>query len=415
MPTLQSQICEEHARQAAFLWLLRDCAVRDHAYDLADLCELDDRLDAHLDGLRLAGEAGWAACRALLSEAEGGEVFGAAVIAIEGWDLKGLARVLDAGAGAPDLARGLASALGWTPLDRVTKLLPGLLSRRVSPPLTWIGITACAAHRFDPGPALADAILSKSLRVRARALRAAGELGRVDLLPEIRDALTSEDDACRFWAAWSAALFGEDAAARPLWGFAQSKSPYSERAVTIAMRRMEPAAGVAWVQALAAASPDPRVPLAAAGAVGDPVLVPWLIEQMRAPETARLAGGAFHLITGIDLDAEKLTTRPPEGFRSGPTDDPDDEDVSMDPDDSLPWPDAPAVTNWWGRHGPRFVRGTRHLLGRRIDPSWLEDVLRRGRQPSRAAAALELAVRTKGKALFEVRAPGYLQRRGLPA
>ena len=410
MATIEAQIYEEHARQASFLWLLRDRAVRDHAYDLSDLCELDDRLDAHLDGLRLAGEAGWQACRDLLARAEEGEVFGAAVLALELWDLKGLARVLDVGGSAPDLARGLASALGWTSLDRLEKLLPGLLSQRASPPLTWLGITGCAVHRHDPGPALGYAILSANARVRARGLRAAGELGRSDLLPEIRDALTADDDGCRFWAAWSAALLGEDAAARVLWDFAQGSGPYAERAATMAMRRVDPASAYSWIHALATRARDPRVPIVSAGALGDPALVPWLLENMRVPELARLAAGSWSLITGIDLESEKLTARPPPGFQSGPTDDPDDEDVSMDPDDSLPWPDAQAVATFWRAREGELSRGTRYLLGRPMAPAWLREVLRHGRQPARAAAALELAASARGGPLFEVRAPGFVQR-----
>ena len=412
MATLDAQVHEDLARQAAFLWLFRDRAARDHAYDLASLAALDARLEAHLDGLRLAGDAGWTACRDLLAEPEGGEIFGAAVVAMDGWDLKGLARVLEVGGRAPDLARGLASALGWTPLDRVKKLLPGLLSRKVSPALTWIGITACAVHRSDPGPPLADALLSKEPRVKARALRAVGELGRKDLLPEVRDALSSTEPTCRFWAAWTAALLGEDSAARVLWEVAQAGGAFAERAVSIAMRRMAPSGGIAWIQSLAGSCPDRRVPLAAAAALGDPVIVPWLLEQMQSPETARLAGGAFHLITGVDLEAEKLATRPPEGWKSGPSEDPEDEDVSMDPDGSLPWPDVAGVSDHWRRNGGRFARGARHLLGKRIEAPWLQEVLSHGRQPARAAAALELCVLNKG-VLFEVRAPGYVQKRSL--
>jgi hypothetical protein len=44
---------------------------------------------------------------------------------------------------------------------------------------------------------------------------------------------------------------------------------------------------------------------------------------MATPEVARAAGAALSMITGVDLAAEKLKTRPPEGFHAGPSDDPD--------------------------------------------------------------------------------------------
>jgi uncharacterized protein (TIGR02270 family) len=411
--TIEAEICEEHARQAAFLWLLRDHAVRDTAYDLDELCALDDRLDAHLDGLRLAGDGGWAACRDLLAEAEGGEVFGAAVLAIDRWDLRGLAAVLDVGGGAPDLARGLASAFGFTPFERVQRLLPGLLAPRNPPALKWLGILASAVHRRDPGPALGYALLDGEPRLRQRALRAAGELGRTDLLPEIVNALGDEDEPCRFWASWSTALLGSAAAALPLWDFARGAGPFAERAASMALRRMDPESGYRWLYTLASAAERPRVPFVAAAALGDPTIVPWLIEQMADPALARLAGGALTMITGVDLAAEKLSAKAPAGFEAGPSDDPADENVAMDPDESLPWPDAARVATWWKQRAGALSPGKRYLLGQELSPGWLEEVLRAGNQQARAAAALELCVLQPGKALFEVRAPGHWQRGGL--
>jgi uncharacterized protein (TIGR02270 family) len=417
MQTIADQIYEEHARQAAFLWLLRDRAVVDPAYGLASLADLDDRLEAHLDGLRLGGDGGFAACRDLLADPEGGEVFGAAVVAIDRWDLRGLASVLDVGGEAPDLARGLASALGWTSFAKVEQLLPGLLSSEVPPALHWLGIVACAAHRRDPGTALGYAVLSKDQAVRIRALRAVGELGRMDLLSEVREALTAEDEPTRFWAAWSAALCGEETPERVLWEIAGRDGPFATRAAATAMRRLPPRAGVEWVRALAGR--PGRAAFHAAAALGDPALVPWLIEATSTPLTARLAGFAVTMITGVDLGLEKLASKAPvgagsgaapEGDAAGPTDDPEDEDVSEDPDDGLPWPDRERVERWWQGRAGDFQRGVRHLLGKPIAPDWLEVVLRRGSQPARAAAAAELCVRRARRGLFEVRAPAPQQR-----
>jgi uncharacterized protein (TIGR02270 family) len=413
--TIEEEICEEHAQQAAFLWLLRDNAARDTAYDLAELAELDERVEAHLDGLRLAGEAGWNACVAQLADPEGGEVFGAAVIAVAGWDLRGVARVLNTFGDAPDLARGFVAALGWTPFDQVRRLLPGLLGNRCPPSLHWLGISACVAHRQDPGAPLGNALLSSQPRLKARALRAAGELGRTDLLADVRNELRSPDEECRFWAAWSAALFGETASAQALWSFASGNGPFAERAACMGMRRMDPTVAYTWLYSLATTAQDARVPLSAAAALGDPTIVPWLLDAMKTPTTARLAGGALTRITGVDLSTEELQGKAPEGFDAGPTEEPSDENVAMDPDESLPWPEAAAVAAWWQRHAGEFKRGTRYLLGKPMTPEWLEAVMRAGSQPARAAAALELSLRQPRRPVFEVRAPGFAQRRALSA
>jgi hypothetical protein len=44
-------IVEQHAEEAAFLWLLRDAAVRAPHYSLKDLADIDERVEAHIDGL----------------------------------------------------------------------------------------------------------------------------------------------------------------------------------------------------------------------------------------------------------------------------------------------------------------------------------------------------------------------------
>ena len=79
-------IIEQHAEDAAFNWLLRDAAVSEPHYSLDDLAKLDNRVEAHIDGLRIAGDEGWEICKEALSWEEAGEVFVAAVLAFESCD-----------------------------------------------------------------------------------------------------------------------------------------------------------------------------------------------------------------------------------------------------------------------------------------------------------------------------------------
>jgi hypothetical protein len=65
-------IYQQRAEEAAFLWTLRDAyAVRPH-FSLFDLTNLDSRLDAHLDGLRVAGDDGWEICKTAIDQGPGG-------------------------------------------------------------------------------------------------------------------------------------------------------------------------------------------------------------------------------------------------------------------------------------------------------------------------------------------------------
>jgi uncharacterized protein (TIGR02270 family) len=172
----------------------------------------------------------------------------------------------------------------------------------------------------------------------------------------------------------------------------------------MALRRIDMRTGFTWLYALAGMAGGMRPALAGAGALGDPTIVYWLFDAMKTPETARLAGLSFSMITGIDLAEEKLAGERPEGFVEGPADDPEDEDVAMDPDDGLPWPDRVALEGWWKREGRRFQKGTRYLLGQpTADMGWLERVLGTGHQVARAAAAVEMVMAGKRKRVVEVR------------
>jgi uncharacterized protein (TIGR02270 family) len=82
-PAIIETIVSQHAEEAAFLWLQRDGAVHEPHYSLKDLAKLDDRVEAHLDGLRIAGEGGWSLCRKNLEIKEPGEVFAAGVLALK--------------------------------------------------------------------------------------------------------------------------------------------------------------------------------------------------------------------------------------------------------------------------------------------------------------------------------------------
>jgi hypothetical protein len=452
-------IVEQHADEAAFLWLMRDQLVDAPHVTLDDLARHDERLEAHLDGLRVAGDHGWEACKALIAPEEPGALFTAAVLAFGGERAEWMREVLDFARADAALARAASSALGWLPREPALRVAERL-TRAEDPVWRRIGIAAFALHRCDPGVALGQALIADDPALLVRALRAAGELGRVDTLPLVRGHLDAEDRLVRLSAAWSAALLAGDADAlgvlaefveRPAapaaevsdsadagddreddgawseWlaggeadddGAPPPETPeapsdelarWRRRALELVARRLPPPAALRWVERLAMRGDLRREAIMAAGALGDPVLVPWLIDQMREPASARLAGEAFATITGADLKAQRLAIKPPDG-QAGPNDDADDENVALDADEDLPWPDASCVLAWWvaGRH--QLAAGKRHLLGRTLDDGWLSRVLRAGMQRQCAAAALELTIRRPGTALFNVRASAACRR-----
>ena len=404
-----AEIVSQHAEEAAFLWLLRSNAIYAPHYSLKDLAKLDGRVEAHLDGLRVAGEPGWELCKTALGNEENGEVFPASVIAFESGIESRIQAVLDVVQKKPELSAGLISALGWIAYEQVSPHVDQLLISE-SPTIQLVGLAAKAVHRKDPGAALQTMLASGDAVLRARALKAIGELGRKNLASLMSSSLHTEDSSLRWWAAWSGALLGDGVAIPVLQNIATQKGPYPVKAATMAVRRMPVDASHRWIKVLAENPETIRGALCAAGALGDPTSIPWLIEQMAVPSLARVAGESFTMITGVDLAYDDLDTDKPEGFEAGPTEDPEDENVEMDQDEDLPWPNPELIKKWWFTHRLEFTNGTRYLLGKPMAIDSLNEALRMGKQRQRTAAAIELAIRQPpGTALFNTSASGFRQ------
>lgn len=341
---------------------------------------------------------------------EPGEVFAAAVLAFESNDPAKIQNVLQAGSADEVLTDGLISALGWLPFSQAEPHIKQLLAAS-APAMQRIGIAAAAIHRQNPGAPLVHALSNPDPSPKARALRAVGELDLgSSFLAEAKKHYADRDDRVRFSAAWTAALLSGDSNALPiLKTVAEANMPYSEKALQIAIRRMKMADANAWQTTLAKDAEMIRIAIIAAGAIGDPVHIPWLMEQMKKPKLARVAGEAFTMITGVDIAYQDLEAEAPEGFEAGPTENPEDENVEMDPDENLPWPDPVLITKWWNQRQGEFQKGSRYLIGKPITVDWMQQALRNGMQRQRAAAALELAILQPGTPLFNVSAPGFRQ------
>lgn len=406
-------VLHQHAEESAILRSIRSVVGGAPHAKLRHLRRFDDRIAAHLDGLAVAGEYGTQLCRAALATPGAGEVFTAVVRAIEDRDVAGLDRHFALAAAEPQAQRGLLSAFGWVSSESLRGIVRQLLSSP-APLRRKIGIAACAMHRVDPGGMLDDALDDPDGPLRARALRVVGELGRVDILGSVVGKLGDEDEGCRFWSAWSSVLLGERGAGlEALCGAWRLPEPLRTRGLRLALAALGQSRAHGLLKDLARDGGELRSLIQGAGFAGDAQYIPWLIKQMDDPRLARLAGEAFSLVTGADLFEPGLEGRPPEGVDFGPTDNPDDEDVSMDPDDGLPWPDPPRISAWWSANSARFPAGARYFMGAPVTRQHGLHVLREGYQRQRAAAAEWLCLLDPGTKLFPTRAPAWRQARWL--
>lgn len=111
-----------------------------------------------------------------------------------------------------------------------------------------------------------------------------------------------------------------------------------------------------------------------------------------APDLARIAGAALSLITGVDIADADLERDAPDDFTAGPSERLEDEEVAMDPDEDLPWPNPEPIRAWWDANSERFRAGTRYLSGEPVREAHCHRVLATGKQRQRNAAVLELAL-----------------------
>jgi uncharacterized protein (TIGR02270 family) len=277
-----------------------------------------------------------------------------------------------------------------------------------------VGITACAIYRVDPGKFLDLAIQDDNPQLRARTLRATGELGRIDLKSALLDQINNQDSAVGFWAAWSAVLWGDRGRAL---SSLQSKiiegSDFSLKAMPVALRVLDLQQAKKLLKALVQSGDRAREAIIGAGISGDPSYMLWLIKQMELPKLARAAGESFSFICGADIAYEDLEDELPKNFAAGPTENPEDEEVAMDQDDDLPCPGALLIDRWWKQHQQNFKPGVRYLSGKPMNEPQYQDILKTGKQRQRQAAALELALTRPKQPLFETRAMGKRQQQWL--
>ena len=404
-------VVQQHAEDVAMLRNTRTFLVSAPHVKLHQLRRLDDRLAAHLDGLAVAGEFGSKLAAAALERPGRGEAFTATVRAIEDRDVLGLDKLLAIAEAVPDSLSGVISAFGWVSAANLRGISKSLLDSP-SPLRRQVGLAACGMHQVDPGTVVDAALKDDDAALRARALHLIAHLGQVDKVSACMNAMTDEDARCAFEAARAAALLGNRSGSLvALQAFASAPGPWRSRALGLLLKLQEPEDAHATLTALAQDAACLRLLIQGIGVAGDPHYVPWLFQQMQDLKLTRVAGESFSLITGLDLAYLDLERKPPEGVDFGPNDDPDDDNVAMDEDDSLPWPDVEKITAWWQANCQRFAPGRRYFMGEPPSTAHCLDVLKNGFQRQRMAAAIYLCLLKPGTPLFNTAAPAWRQQR----
>lgn len=404
-----TQAIDELIDDAQFAYLQRGSEVCAPNVSFEQLRALDERLSADIDGVRVAADAAWSALRRIAAEPSRDSAFVAAVLALESDD-RLFDELLDRAAEDADVLAGLTDAVGWVPL-RIASSRIAAVDAAAGSAKALLQIAAVAEHRSSSS-ALPNLSSATSKALRRRTIAAIGVLGRTDLLQAVEQWIRDPAADTRFEAAKAVVMLGgRDHALQALRVVALSPSGRRTEALRLSTLIGEPAAAHELLMALEGEADAARLRIIGSGTIGDAKYVPWLIDQMSNPATARIAGEAFVHITGADFNLDQLESMPPEGYDDGPTDDPDDDDVELPEDIALPWPDVEHVKAWWMEHRSGFTPGHKLFLGKPVTPEHCVHVLKTGYQRQRVIAAHYRSLIQPGTLLFPTSAPAWRQQK----
>ncbi|TRC93296.1 hypothetical protein FJV76_11845 [Mesorhizobium sp. WSM4303] len=351
-------IVDQHAEDAAFLWLRRRREIDGPILDETDIGRIDQRLEANLEGLMAAGKAGWEAAQARFADyAEPGELFVIGALALRWGDAKLVSSAIDAAASLGEAGiSSLSAAIARTPRENLRPFVAQWLDTRDARQ-RCLGLAALWHHRIDPGQRLHDLASHSEAVVRRRAIRLAGAMRRRDLLPAVLAGLDGTAKE-RLAAALAACLLGAARSAHPVIDkIVLTETDLAEAAIELRLLTTTPKAGKAWLQSRLE-QPVLRVAATTSiGLFGDRAVMPWLIEKMRDPELAFAAGAALRDLFDVDFGDTDLFVSDPAvlGERFAHLD-----------DSSLPAADR--VETWWDEgRGGRNHRPFRSMRRLRLD------------------------------------------------
>ena len=408
-PGVESVI-RQHAEELAILWGTRRLVARSGHVGLRHLSRFDERIAAHADGILVNGAAGLAAVRAQLDPPDQGRIFAATLSALGAGDEAALEACLALVEALPACRAGAASAFGWASRQNLAGVVRDLLSAS-APVRRWLAISACRLHGADPGATLEAFIGASEPLLRAAGWRAAATLARADLRDRARSCAAAEEDPdARLWAA-ACAVFQGDRTGAAIEALTRLAQDGERTALRLLLSVLELPAAREFLRGWFSDPARARGLIEAVGIVGDPVVLPWLLERFADPKLARAAGESFALITGLDLAYQDLDRKPPTDFEEGPNDNPEDPNVEPDPDQGLPWPDPDRLRAWWSAHRGELAAGSRLFMGQA--PAWEHcvGVLNTGFQRQRRLAAHYLSLQRPQTTLFNTETPAWRQRR----
>ncbi len=383
-------ILQQHLEDAAYVWSCHQDGIWSPFFNRDYLHRFDQQLDAHLEGLRIAGAQAIApALKNLQRWQTPEEIFVTTYILLHQPNANVLVELEQALIDTPSLASGAAAALLWT----APNLIPPFVDRwwfSEAGILRQLVIPAALIHpQLDREKFIQQGLTDSYPGVRARAYRAIGEWQLPNYHTQLKCALGEEPVKCRFEAATALALLGDCSALIQLpEAFSHLENAGLRRALLIWATLSDSQQFKQWFLQHNHRPEQYRLLLWAIAFRGDPAYLTCLGGFIEQACEAKLAAYALCHITGLNLQEQGLCLPEPE-LDAEAQEDPIQKEHSDDT--PLPQPDPQAVLAWIERHQSHFKPEQRYSNGQPIDQV-ADTLYHQGLQPQRWQAAVHLTI-----------------------
>jgi len=417
-------VVEEHFNEAEFLFGQWNRALHSPLYNLAELGRTSEqRLEAHLDGLVVAGPE--AADRVLFPELENADEPARATVAalalLFSQKEETTARVIETAKHAKEpLAEALIRALVLANVEALDRILLSDFRQTQQATERAVLLEILNGRGVDLGAELAQCFQSDDPRLARAAVYAAGRFGRREMIGLTESHLQSDDPGLRERAMRASLILGSRKAWKLCLQLAESPD---NRTPTL------------WLFiALLGQSADHRILYTQLDRSSSTEHILWTLGfcgTLQAGElcvghlnskderVAKIAADSIAWIAGFNWKDPRfqIPATEPEERETLPALDEDalDADLGLDGVDGLPVPNRSAIAEWWKQNSGQWAPDQRYLLGRLYSPEALIHGLETGSLWRRHGLALELSIRTSGQQHLSIDAFSSQQYRQIEA
>jgi uncharacterized protein (TIGR02270 family) len=348
-------IVEEHHEELAFLWRRRQAALRSPIYSVQAFAKLEERIEAHVQGLLVPGDDIFPRLKQGLIADDPDFVFSSAYALLRSETKAGAELVVEALSDAqPNQLNGIGLALCHGSIKLILPKLQGMFSAG-APLIAAVAAVSLGCHdQLDKNSArLTELIGNENPAVRLTIWSLAARVGWFPDSDAFNVAAKDKDPELCFQA-WLAA-----ASTRQRWlldALRKQISLAAPESMSLAVLNAVLATPDDAPRVLDVARSSKFAPLCypIIGALGSPAAMDKLLVDLKDPNRRRAiaAGAAFRKMTGCDIESSQRVQLPPEDGHE-----PDEFEQKFL--EEVKQPDVEKARNHWSKVKPQVTGFTR--------------------------------------------------------